>query len=225
VLGGLALATGVLSGSPTLLLGLIPASVGLLAIALGLAAGWAAGAVAGRTERQRLERALRVIAEGVGEAVSLLRSRNLAIFAGAAGYMLFDVAMLAICFTAFGNDVPPAGVLLLAYIIGLLGGLIPIPGGIGGVDAGLIGTLVVYGVDATDAAVAVIAYRGLSALDPGRARSARAGDPAPACSASSTTSWPAPRPGGRSSRARARPGPEARSATRRLSAVTIAFGY
>jgi hypothetical protein len=37
--------------------------------------------------------------------------------------------------------------------------LIPIPGGIGGVDAGLIGTLVLYG--ASDAAVAVIAYRGL----------------------------------------------------------------
>ena len=80
---------------------------------------------------------------------------------GAAGYMLFDVAMLGVCFPAFGNDVPPVGVLLVAYIIGQLGGLIPIPGGIGGVDAGLIGTLVIYGVDATDAAVAVIAYRGL----------------------------------------------------------------
>jgi uncharacterized membrane protein YbhN (UPF0104 family) len=52
-------------------------------------------------------------------------------------------------------------VLLVAYIVGQLGGLIPIPGGIGGVDGGLIGTLVLYGVDAGDAAVAVIAYRGL----------------------------------------------------------------
>ena len=91
---------------------------------------------------------------GVEEAVELLRSRNLMLVLGAGGYMLFDVAMLGVCFAAFGNDVPPAGVLLLAYIIGLHGGLIPIPGGIGGVDAGLIGTLVVYGVDATDAAVA-----------------------------------------------------------------------
>ena len=80
---------------------------------------------------------------------------------GAAGYMLFDVAMLGVCFTAFGNDFPPVGVLLVAYIIGQLGSLIPIPGGIGGVDGGLIGTLVIYGVDAGDAAVAVIAYRGL----------------------------------------------------------------
>ena len=75
--------------------------------------------------------------------------------------MLFDVAMLGVCFTAFGNEVPPAGVLLVAYLIGQLGSLIPIPGGIGGVDGGLIGTLVLYGVDAGDAAVAVIAYRGL----------------------------------------------------------------
>ena len=95
------------------------------------------------------------------EALRLLRTGDLALIVGASGYMLFDVAMLGVCFTAFGNDVPPVGVLLVAYIIGQLGGLIPIPGGIGGVDGGLIGTLVLYGVDATDAAVAVIAYRGL----------------------------------------------------------------
>jgi uncharacterized membrane protein YbhN (UPF0104 family) len=160
-LGGAALATGVLPGSPSLLLGLIPAIAGVLAIAAALAARTAAGALAQRTERERVEKVLRTVAEGVEEAVALLRAGDPKVFIGAAGYMLFDVAMLGVCFTAFGNDAPPVGVLLLAYIIGLLGGLIPIPGGIGGVDVGLIGTLVVYGVDATDAAVAVIAYRGL----------------------------------------------------------------
>ena len=101
------------------------------------------------------------VGDGVDEALLLLRTGDPAILAGAAGYMLFDVAMLGVCFAAFGNDVPPAGVLLVAYIIGQLGSLIPIPGGIGGVDAGLIGTLALYGVDPADAAVAVIAYRGL----------------------------------------------------------------
>jgi uncharacterized protein (TIRG00374 family) len=109
---------------------------------------------------RRVSRA-RVLAEGVDEALRLLRTGDFAILFGAAGYMLFDVAMLGVCFTAFGNDIPPVGVLLVAYIVGQLGSLIPIPGGIGGVDGGLIGTLVIYGVDATDAAVAVIAYRGL----------------------------------------------------------------
>jgi len=160
-LGGLALATGLLSGSPGLLLGIIPAVAAALAIALALGARRLAGAFARRSMRARLAAGATALGDGLDEAVRLLRTGDPAIIAGASGYMLFDVAMLGVCFAAFGNDVPPVGVLLVAYIIGQLGSLIPIPGGIGGVDAGLIGTLVVYGVDAADAAVAVIAYRGL----------------------------------------------------------------
>jgi uncharacterized protein (TIRG00374 family) len=47
----------------------------------------------------------------------------------------------------------------MGYLIGQLGGLLPIPGGIGGIDGGLIGTLVVYGVPVAGAAAAVLAYR------------------------------------------------------------------
>ena len=36
----------------------------------------------------------------------------------------------------------------MGYLIGQLGGLLPIPGGIGGIDGGLIGTLIVYGAPA-----------------------------------------------------------------------------
>ncbi|MDX6687821.1 MAG: putative heme transporter [Baekduia sp.] len=160
-LGGVALATGVLHGSPGLLLGLIPAVAAALAIALALAARRLARALARRSLSARLAAAASAVGDGVNEALGVLRTGDPAILAGAAGYLLFDVAMLGVCFAAFGNDVPPAGVLLVAYIVGQLGSLIPIPGGIGGVDAGLIGTLALYGVDATDAAVAVIAYRGL----------------------------------------------------------------
>jgi uncharacterized membrane protein YbhN (UPF0104 family) len=160
-LGGAALATGVLSGSPALVLGLVPALLAVVAIAVALAARRLAGVLARRSMRARLAAAAAAVGDGVDEALRLLQTGDLAIFAGAAGYMLFDVAMLGACFAAFGNDVPPVGVLLVAYIIGQLGSLIPIPGGIGGVDGGLIGTLVVYGVDAGDAAVAVLAYRGL----------------------------------------------------------------
>ena len=160
-LGGLALATGVLSGSPGLVFGLVPSVVAVVAIALALAARQLAGVLTRRSMRARLTAAASAAGDGVDAALRLLRTADLAIMAGAAGYLLFDVAMLGVCFAAFGNDVPPAGVLLVAYIVGQLGSLIPIPGGIGGVDAGLIGTLVLYGVDASDAAVAVIAYRGL----------------------------------------------------------------
>jgi uncharacterized membrane protein YbhN (UPF0104 family) len=160
-LGGVALATGLLGGSPGLLLGLVPGVAAAVAIAAALGARRLAGALARRSMRARLAAGASALGDGLDEAVRLLRTGDLAIIVGASGYMLFDVAMLGVCFAAFGNDVPPVGVLLVAYIIGQLGSLIPIPGGIGGVDAGLIGTLVLYGVDATAAAVAVIAYRGL----------------------------------------------------------------
>jgi uncharacterized membrane protein YbhN (UPF0104 family) len=160
-LGGLGLATGVLGSSPSVLLGLIPAVLAVAAIALALAARALAAGLARRSIRRRIVAIAEVVAAGVDEALDILRARDLKILLGAAGYLLFDVAMLGVCFKAFGNPVPPIGVLLVAYLVGQLGSLIPIPGGIGGVDGGLIGTLVLYGVDPADAAVAVIAYRGL----------------------------------------------------------------
>jgi uncharacterized membrane protein YbhN (UPF0104 family) len=161
IIGGIGLGTGILHGADSRALGLVPAAIGALAIALALAAGSLAGTLANRSRGERLSKVARTVAGGVQEASRLLRSGDLGLLAGSAGYMLFDVAMLGVCFAAFGNDVPPAGVLLVAYIIGQLGGLIPLPGGIGGVDGGLIGTLVLYGVNAAEAAAAVLAYRAL----------------------------------------------------------------
>ena len=46
----------------------------------------------------------------------------------------------------------------IAYLIGELGGLIPVPGGIGGVDAGLVGTLFLYNVPLTVATSAVVGW-------------------------------------------------------------------
>jgi uncharacterized membrane protein YbhN (UPF0104 family) len=134
---------------------------GVGASALALGARSLATRLARRPMRTRIVAAAEAVGEGVDEAVRLVKQRNPAILVGASAYLLFDVAMLGACFKAFGNDVPPAGVLLVAYLVGQLGSLIPIPGGIGGVDGGLIATLVLYGVDPADAAVAVIAYRGL----------------------------------------------------------------
>jgi uncharacterized membrane protein YbhN (UPF0104 family) len=163
--GGLALATGVLAGpSDRLLLGAIPALVAIAAIVLAVAAGGVARALGPRLPRPRVQATLRAIGDGVSEAGPLLRSPAVAI--GSSGYMLFDIAVLGVCFPAFGNPLPPVDALLLAYIIGQLGGLIPLPGGIGGLDLGLLGALVLYGVNAADATVAVLAYRGLFLVVP-----------------------------------------------------------
>jgi uncharacterized membrane protein YbhN (UPF0104 family) len=161
ILAGLGLTIGILPGAPSTALAMLPALGGLLLVGVAIGARPIAHALARRSERPKLERALESVGDGVGEAVRLLRSGDPMVLLGSAGYMLFDVAVLGVCFAAFGNAVPPAGVLLLAYIIGQLGSLIPLPGGIGGVDGGLIGTLVLYGADVGAATVAVLAYRAI----------------------------------------------------------------
>jgi len=159
VIAGVGLSTGLLHGAPSIALGIVPAVGGSLMIIVVLSIRPIARWFATRTRRERVEITLNTIAAGVAEAVELLREHDPRVILGAAGYMLFNVAVLGVCFTAFGDAVPPIGVLMMAYLIGQLGGLLPMPGGIGGVDGGLIGTLILYGVATTPAAVAVLAYR------------------------------------------------------------------
>jgi uncharacterized membrane protein YbhN (UPF0104 family) len=106
----------------------------------------------------RAARAARGVARGVREALRLLRTGNPAIIVGSLGYWAFDNLVLWACFRGFGVHVALT-VVLMGYLIGQLGGLLPIPGGLGGVEGGLVGTLVVYGVSVRDAVAAVLAYR------------------------------------------------------------------
>ena len=62
--------------------------------------------------------------------------------AGAVVYWAFDNPVLWATYRAFGAS-PPLTVILMGYLIGQLGGALPLPGGIGGIDLGLIGTLIV----------------------------------------------------------------------------------
>jgi uncharacterized protein (TIRG00374 family) len=87
-----------------------------------------------------------------------VRARDWQVLAGALGYWAFDNAVLWATFKAFGSS-PAVTIILMGYLIGQLGGLLPIPGGIGGIDGGLFGTLVVYGTPAATTAAAVLAYR------------------------------------------------------------------
>jgi len=100
----------------------------------------------------------RAIITGTATAVERVGSGDFRIIAGAIGYWAFDNAVLWATFHAFGYE-PEIIVVLLGYLIGQMGGLLPIPGGIGGIDGGLIGTLIVYGAPAAITAAAVLAYR------------------------------------------------------------------
>ena len=100
----------------------------------------------------------RAVITGTSEAVAILRARHPLVIAGAIGYWAFDNAVLWATFHAVGAHVP-LSIVLMGYLIGQLGGLLPLPGGVGGIDGGLIGTLVVYGAPAAPTTAAVLAYR------------------------------------------------------------------
>ncbi len=100
----------------------------------------------------------RAVITGSEGAIDIVRSGNARVLAGAIGYWAFDNAVLWATFRAFGYR-PEISIVLMGYLIGQLGGLLPIPGGIGGIDGGLIGTLIVYGAPAAIVTAAVLAYR------------------------------------------------------------------
>jgi uncharacterized membrane protein YbhN (UPF0104 family) len=101
------------------------------------------------------------LALGVRDGLSLLRARSIGVLAGSFGIMAFDIAVLGSTFRAVGLA-PPFGVLVLAYLIGQLGGNIPIPGGIGGIDAGLIGVFVLYHQPLAVTTAAVLIYHAIA---------------------------------------------------------------
>ena len=135
----------------------LPAGLAAAAIAaVPLLARWSGRASAGGSGR--LRKVGVAIADGTTEAKRLLKTGDPLLLGGAVGYWVFDNLVLLAAFHAFGAS-PPLIVILMAYLIGQLGGLLPIPGGIGGIDGGLIGTLVVYSVPAAPATAAVLLYR------------------------------------------------------------------
>jgi uncharacterized membrane protein YbhN (UPF0104 family) len=112
----------------------------------------------GGTARRAFKFVTGAFADGIREAGAALRRHDLRVIAGSLGYWAFDNAVLWACYRAFGES-PPITLVLMGYLIGQLGGLLPIPGGIGGIEGGLIGTLIVYGLPAAVTAAAVLAYR------------------------------------------------------------------
>jgi uncharacterized membrane protein YbhN (UPF0104 family) len=110
----------------------------------------------------RLTGKLRIVivslAGGIHDVGVLIRQRRWRAIGGALGYLFFDIGALLVAFAAFGSHQALAPI-VFGYVIGQLGGLIPLPGGVGGTDGGLIGALVLYGAPLSTATAAVLAYR------------------------------------------------------------------
>ena len=100
------------------------------------------------------------IAAGVRGALDLLRRREPGL-AGAFAWWGFDIAVLWASFHAFGAA-PPVAVVVMGYFVGTLANTLPLPGGVGGVDGGMIGAFLAFGVDPATAVLAVLSYRAIA---------------------------------------------------------------
>lgn len=172
IVGGLGLWAGVFPGGGSVVITLIPAAIAavIAAAIIGLAlmprdVEQRLGGVADRPGvrgwiAERLAKAPAALGSGVRTAGDLIRHRPLGLL-GAMAYWGFDIAVLGVSFHAFGAIVPVA-VLVVGYFLGTLGNLLPLPGGIGGVEGGMIGAFVAFGIPARSAVVAVLAYRAIS---------------------------------------------------------------
>jgi uncharacterized membrane protein YbhN (UPF0104 family) len=172
LIDGLGLGTGIFPGGGSFALTFVPAIVAVLLFGV-------AGAVAalpGDVERRLEARAARsgrlahwlahavtapaLAASGVRTAIELIRSRDPGLL-GAVAWWGFDLSVLWAMFHAFGSP-PSFAVIWMAYFIGTLGNLLPLPGGLGGVEGGMIGAFAAFGVDFNLSVLAVLSYRGIS---------------------------------------------------------------
>lgn len=169
VIGGVALYLGVIPGRAPFAITIVPAIFGAVVIALFLSlsmlpgdldrrvARWTTGHRRVRRLAERLAAGSAAAATGIRTAIQFVLSRNPSAL-GAVAWWGFDIAVLWACFHAFGGS-PPKAVIVMAYFVGMLANTLPLPGGIGGVDGGMIGAFTAFGVDVELSVVAVLAYR------------------------------------------------------------------
>jgi uncharacterized protein (TIRG00374 family) len=171
VVAGLGLYFGLFRGQAPFAITVIPAVFGGVVIIIFLSVSllpgdfdrfvkrWTHGGRFGRVVG-RLATAPAAAASGIRTAISLVRARDPGVL-GAVAWWGFDIAVLWSCFHAFGGS-PPTAVVVMSYFIGMLGNTLPLPGGIGGVDGGMIGAFSAFGVPVQLAVVSVLAYRGFA---------------------------------------------------------------
>jgi len=169
---GVLLRTGVLPGEDSVELTVIPASVAGLILLLGVLATLippdfgprvAAHAKGPKTRAvaDNVAKVPAIAGEGLRFGFGLLvhpRRGGLAVI-GAAGYWAANIGILWASFKAFGVHVPLA-VVVQGFFLGMVGNLFPLaPGGVGAVDAGMIGAFVLFGIPEETVFPAILIYR------------------------------------------------------------------
>ncbi len=172
VVFGILLRTGVLPGAAPVGGTIVPAAVaGAVMLLLALVA-----LLPGNFERrihsvtgdgrvarlaEKLATGPATLATGVRTALDYVKHprRGALAIAGAIGFWAAQIGILWASFEAFGGHVA-FGVLVQGFFVGMTANLIPSPaGGVGSVDAGMIGAFLLFGVDGATVFPAVLTYR------------------------------------------------------------------
>jgi uncharacterized protein (TIRG00374 family) len=169
---GVLLHTGVVHGDDPIGLTIVPAAIAgtLVAVFLLIAlipedlerrlAGFTQGY---RFKRwaHRLASVPATLASGTRTAIAFVRdpSRGGLAVLGAVGFWAANIGILWASFHGFGVEVP-LGVVVQGFFVGMVANLFPFaPGGVGAVDAGMIGTFVLFGLPGGEVFAAVLTYR------------------------------------------------------------------
>jgi uncharacterized membrane protein YbhN (UPF0104 family) len=168
VVFGVGLATGIFAGEDRLLLTLLRAAIAAFGIAAGLFIAPHATSYASRLEAKHAKTAhtISTLADAVNDTKALFHRGGLATVLGAVVYLGLEMLILWLALLAVhAHPTPGFAIVVLAYIIGALGGSLPLPASVGTIG-GIAGMLIVYGVHHNAAVAAVLLHQAIGLLVP-----------------------------------------------------------
>jgi uncharacterized membrane protein YbhN (UPF0104 family) len=164
VVFGLGMGIGLFGGPQDWWLTFLPAAIGIVVVVVAIWAARWGHRLAERTNRRWLREGLRVLATGVTGTVEVLRRRDWRVL-GTWAEIFGSIGALWAALIAVGEHLPFA-VVAMGFLIGQVAQVVPVPGGIGAIDAGVTGALVLYGAEASSATAGELIAHGLALILP-----------------------------------------------------------
>jgi uncharacterized membrane protein YbhN (UPF0104 family) len=161
---GLGMGLHVFGGPNDWWLTFLPAAIAIAILVVAVLAGRWGHRLAARTQRRWPREGLHVLATGVTGTVEVLQRRSWRVL-GTWVEVLAAIGALWAALIAVGEHLPFAAV-ALGYLVGQMAQVVPIPGGIGAIDAGVTGALVLYGANASNATAGELIAHGIALIVP-----------------------------------------------------------
>jgi uncharacterized membrane protein YbhN (UPF0104 family) len=161
---GAGMGVGLFAGPSEWWLTWLPAVIGLVVVVGAIAVAVWAERLARRITNRRIAQGINIVATGVTGTVAILRRRSWRVL-GTWVDLLGAIGALWASMTAVGDHVAFA-IVAMGYLIGQFAQVIPVPGGVGTIDAGVTGALVLYGAPTTITTAGELISHGIALIVP-----------------------------------------------------------